>query len=260
MGRQPSFQCYPNDWSRDLEEHPLEIEGAWIRICCKLWWAEERGKSCKPVEHWARLLSVDVDNLVRIMGYIEKFKIGDVTNNNNSVTVINRRMYREYKDRENTRLRVKRYREKQSSNTDVTPPSSSSSSIPIPKKEKECSAKQLRRLPVDSIKDDDWYETAQEKKLGGKSLSGFNDFCRSFGYMKGTSAAADSWLKVYHSEILQDILDGAIREFEARGELQRNGRTPKMMQGWLTERRWEDAPPVDEEPEVHYFSDEDSDG
>ncbi len=139
MGKQPSFQFYPNDWSRDLEEHPLEIEGAWIRICCKLWWAEERGKSCKPIEHWARLLSIDTNNLLRIMEYIEKFKIGDVTKNSNFVTIINRRMYKEYRDRENTRLRVKRYREKQRSNATVTPPSSSSSSSssPFPKKEEK---------------------------------------------------------------------------------------------------------------------------
>lgn len=242
MGKQPSFQFYPNDWSRDLEEHPLEIEGAWIRICCKLWWSEERGKISRTIEQWGRILGINSSDVMGIINYIKEYRIGDVTVGNNLVTIINRRMYREYKERENTRLRVKRHREKQAGNKDITPSSSSSSSssASIPKKRKEISAKQLRRLPVDSIHGEDWYETAQKKRLSGETLSGFNDFCKCFGYMKGTSAGADSWHNVYRPDILQDILNGAKQECKTRAELQRNGHTPKMMQGWLTERRWED--------------------
>ena len=52
MGKAPAFQLYVMDWARDLEEHPLEIEGAWIRICCKLHWTG--GELTKSCEQWAR--------------------------------------------------------------------------------------------------------------------------------------------------------------------------------------------------------------
>ena len=151
MGKQPAFQFYPNDWSRDLEEHPLEIEGAWIRICCKLWWADERGKLHRTIEQWARILRIPSSDAIRIINYIKDYNIGNVTCNadvtqcNSSVTVINRRMYREHKDRENTRLRVRRHRKKRNgngiSNANITLPSSSSSS-----KEKETKAKKVASL------------------------------------------------------------------------------------------------------------------
>jgi len=56
MGKSPAFQFYPNDWLRDMEEYPLEINGAWIVILCKLWWSETRGEVTKSLEEWSRIL------------------------------------------------------------------------------------------------------------------------------------------------------------------------------------------------------------
>lgn len=146
MGKNPAFQFYPSDWSRDLEEHPLEIEGAWIRICCKLWWAEKRGELTRTYCQWGKILRVDEHDAKRIINYIETWKIGDVVvTDNGEVTLISRRMRNDERDRELNRLRQERFKDKQRSNADITPPvtpksqrsSSSSSSSTTKIKEKK---------------------------------------------------------------------------------------------------------------------------
>lgn len=142
MGKLPAFLFYPNDWSRDLEEHPLEIEGAWIRLCCKLWYSETRGKMTRTIEQWERILHSDAETVIRIFEYLKEQRIAEVemvipSNTlteksedvtlcnapcNGNVTVISRRMIRDEKERETTRLRVQRHRTKQPCNGDVTEP------------------------------------------------------------------------------------------------------------------------------------------
>lgn len=134
MGKSPADQFYWQDWARDLEEHPLKIEGAWIRICCKLWWAETRGEMTKSPIQWARILRVSKRMAVGILKYIKNEKIGDVTFCNPNVTVRCRRMWRDEKRRQANRDKVAKHRKKQKPesnsecNQDVTPLSSSSSS------------------------------------------------------------------------------------------------------------------------------------
>ena len=135
----PAFQFYVMDWSTDLDDHPLEIEGAWIRICCKLWRAENRGELIKSVVQWSRILRIDIQKTKEILNYISNEKIGDVTprnvleiENNTKITVKSRRMVRERIDRENNRLRQARWRGKKKDNGKrnerITPPTSTSSS------------------------------------------------------------------------------------------------------------------------------------
>jgi len=132
MNKAPAFQFYPSDWSRDLEEHPLEIEGAWIRICCKLWWAEERGKLSKTLIQWARILRINIEKTEEILGYIKNEKIGEVScenpKPNGNITIISRRMRKDEKDRELNRLRQQRFYDKNKPNGSLTPTSQHSSS------------------------------------------------------------------------------------------------------------------------------------
>ena len=55
-GKAPSIQFYVNDFSRDMEEHPLEIVGAWILIICKLKWSDTPGELSKSLFQWSRIL------------------------------------------------------------------------------------------------------------------------------------------------------------------------------------------------------------
>ncbi len=177
MGKAPADQFYWQDWARDLEEHPLEIEGAWIRICCKLWFSETRGEATKSSEQWARILRVDPAKAMEMIEYISEEKIGDVTVCNKKVTVACRRMVRDEKKRKATANRVSRHREKQKRgcnaecNADVTPPSSSSSSSsksntpPPPSSHTE----KIRSILPDSLPWNLWveYRKHRRKTKGG---------------------------------------------------------------------------------------------
>jgi hypothetical protein len=125
VGKNPAFQFYPSDWARDLEEHPLEIEGAWIRIICKLWWSETRGRLSKTIDQWSRILRTGTGHCTKILEYIKTEKIGEVRGDlsscNGIVTVISRRMERDQKERESVRLRVEKLRHKELCNAYVTP-------------------------------------------------------------------------------------------------------------------------------------------
>lgn len=102
-GKLPWFPFYPNDWARDLEEHPLEIEGAWIRICTKLWWEVSRGQGKKTLTQWAKILRVPNAKALSILRYIKAEKIGnismDLTKPNSIITVVSRRMEKDEKAR-----------------------------------------------------------------------------------------------------------------------------------------------------------------
>ncbi len=100
MGKLPAFPFYPNDWARDLEEHPLEIEGAWIRICCKLWWSEQRGCLTKSLQEWSRILRNNGRKTQPILNYLLNQHIADGQYlDNQNITIISRRMVHDEKIR-----------------------------------------------------------------------------------------------------------------------------------------------------------------
>lgn len=85
------------------------------------------------------------------------------------------------------------------------------------------------------------YETKKGRKLKGNQLSWFEKFWEVFNHKTGKSEAADSWLDLKVSgQTLPEILKGAEKEAKRRPSLLANKQTPKMAQGWLSARRWED--------------------
>jgi len=139
MGKAPASQFYWGDLRRDPEYHMMSwsARGVWIEMLACMHFSSERGKLEGSPEQIARMIGCtngDFDNAVK---EISVTKTGDVTESNGIVTIINRRMFREERERKLTRCRVQRFRnakEKHESNVNVTPPSSSSSSSPTPKK------------------------------------------------------------------------------------------------------------------------------
>jgi hypothetical protein len=91
---------------------------------------------------------------------------------------------------------------------------------------------------------DAFYLTRRKRKLRGQRLDAFNRFWRAFAYQKGKAAAADAWLDIPEltDSLVAQIVAAAEREATARSGLLAAGRTPKMAQGWISERRWEDGP------------------
>lgn len=95
MSKAPAFQFYPADWQRDLSEHPLEIEGAWIRICCAIWWSDTPGKATKPLTNWARVLRVGERKCKTIIEYLLNQNIAQVDIQNHNITITSRRMVKD---------------------------------------------------------------------------------------------------------------------------------------------------------------------
>lgn len=96
-----------------------------------------------------------------------------------------------------------------------------------------------------------FYLTKRKRKLHGKRLEDFERFWAAFNYKTGKAAAADSWvdLQNYSPELVECILRAAGHEAARRPRLIEKGLTPKMAQGWLTDRRWEDEKPAEKKPD-----------
>lgn len=133
MAKAPAFQFFPGDARRDAELHMMSFEarGIWWEMLCCMWDAKERGMLEGTREQLCRLIGCTQEELSRSLKEISVTKTGDVTECNDLVTVINRRMHRDERERKLTRSRVKKHRgkeEKRECNDDVTGASSSSSS------------------------------------------------------------------------------------------------------------------------------------
>ena len=105
-----------------------------------------------------------------------------------------------------------------------------------PKKEKNTA-----KNDVFAENEDDFFLSKKGRKLSGKKLELFKEFWTAFDYKRGRAEAIDPWLDLNPSPTeVKIIVQGAKREALARDELRRKGQTPKMAQGWLSGRRWED--------------------
>jgi DNA replication protein DnaD len=84
--------------------------------------------------------------------------------------------------------------------------------------------------------------TKKKRKLTGKRYETFEKFWTAFGYKRGKAEAADAWLDIpaLTDAIVSAIIAAAKRESMGRPQMIAAGKTPKMAQGWLTGRRWED--------------------
>jgi hypothetical protein len=97
----------------------------------------------------------------------------------------------------------------------------------------------LHSAECSKVNGQDFYITKKWKKLTGEKLESFNRFWTAFSYKLNKAEAADAWLKVYSPEIEDRILSGAQLEADRRPGILAAGRIPKMAEGWLTGRRWE---------------------
>ena len=138
MGKTPAFQFYIRDWLSDpeLQSASSSSRGIWINALCFMWEARERGKLEGTIQTLSRLLNCTEGEFRQFLEESRVHNFDDlVTHSNGKVTLINRRMFREGRDKYYHRIRQDRYRQKKaqqssdaSRDAEVTPPSSSSSS------------------------------------------------------------------------------------------------------------------------------------
>lgn len=87
-----------------------------------------------------------------------------------------------------------------------------------------------------------FYLTKKKRKLTGRRLESFNQFWQIFSYPKGKAEAADAWMDIPEitNTLFNRIINAAKSEASKRNEFIAQGKVPKMAQGWITGRRWED--------------------
>ena len=237
MGKAPADQFYWMDWARDLQEHPLKIEGAWIRICCKLWWSDTRGEMTKSPLQWARILGVSKQSAMAILKYIKNEKIGGVTFHNPKVTVLCRRMVRDEKARQSNRDKASRWRDRQKennnpeSNPKVTPPSSSSSSS---------SPSSSKKRTKDIAQTDDNHERR------------FLVFWSKYPKKKSKLAARKAFDKISpEGDLFNRIIDKIEEASKSHDWTKDSGKFIPYPERWLNSGGWED----EYKPQDNRFSD-----
>jgi hypothetical protein len=196
MGKNPAFQFYPSDWTRDLDDQDIEVEGAWIRICCRLWWSETKGKATKPLWEWARILRKTKKKTRDILEILIRKGIssGDVLDNQN-ITIISRRMVRDFEISQIRKdvgklggnpnlMKHKTTLDNQTDNQKPTPSSSSSSSTTNHKEEEEDSPP---FFPEE--------KEPQKKKTIPPSIDDVKAYCRE----RKNNIDPEGWMAFYNS-------------------------------------------------------------
>jgi len=136
MSKAPAFQFYVKDWlsAPEVRRVSATSRGVWIDLLCFMWLEEEQGRIRWELFEVARATGVDLSDVQKFLVEAQKADLcdveihGDVTNGHTEVTLTNRRMHSEWKDRYSNRIRKQKQRASQPCPTKVTPPSSSASS------------------------------------------------------------------------------------------------------------------------------------
>jgi len=242
MTRRPSFQFYPADWANDskLQVCSMSAQGMLINMMCHMHQSNEYGfliinGTIPEPKTIAKLLRISPKKFQK---WSQELVQNGVVKNDERGAFFCQRMVEDEELREVRRQCGKlggnpnllNQRVNQGSNQNPTPSSSPSSS----------SSKQKNS----SSSDTEYYETKRGRKLNGTNLEQFNLFWDAFNYKQGKAAAADTWLDIKNmdNDLFARIIEAAKAEAKRRSGLIVKGQTPKMAQGWLSERRWEDEP------------------
>ena len=120
-GKNPAWMHYPNDWIKDLGQHPAEIGGYWMFILCDLHWTD--GVGTKTLAQWAKVLRISGFKTKRILNYLREETIADIeliSNPKLKYKITSRRMVRDAKKREEERLRKEEERKKSNDVRDLS--------------------------------------------------------------------------------------------------------------------------------------------
>lgn len=118
----PWFKFYPEKWISDTElsQCSLAAHGLWIVLISHMHISGMKGELTANISSLARSCRCSDSELLTLLDELKNTGTADVllrvTNDNTTVTVINRRMKREDKVRQDAALRAKKHREKQKSN------------------------------------------------------------------------------------------------------------------------------------------------
>lgn len=186
----PAFQIYPADILRsaDLRKCTWATRGIWWDILCLMWFEQEQGKLEGTKTELCRLIGCSTKELNQFIKEAVTKMFANVTVCDKKVTIINRRMHKDYIQRigSKTRMRQLRQRRQGDGYTDVTPPSSSSTSV----------------NPLTPLKGGGVSSAAKRKKFSPTLLPIPGRFCSESGCgmpaVYRTGSAYDFWYCLQH--------------------------------------------------------------
>lgn len=122
MAKLPWFKFNPSWWIGDTELSKCTpaTRGVWIDLLCAMHQSGRSGELCGTTDQIARLARCSTAELTHALTELQTTGTADVTFRNNNVTVINRLMKREAKNRLGTALRVQKHRSNGKCNADDT--------------------------------------------------------------------------------------------------------------------------------------------
>ena len=186
----PAFQFYPGDWLKDPELSMCNpaTRGIWIDLLCAMHESDRSGVIVGTPDQISRLCRCSAVELTMAIDEIRDTKTADITERDEKITIINRRMQRQHKELVGNRVRQKKHRKKASGNSEdnekVTSYSSvSSSSSPSKQLSQEVPSEALVKaaIPILGLTCDvtlmDWLSMWPEgwiiKVLGKVATRGF---------------------------------------------------------------------------------------
>lgn len=108
----PWFPFYASDWLTDpcVSKCQAATRGVWMDLLSHMHLNGRSGKLSGTVEQLAQSARCTTAVLVESLADLQATEAATVTKRNDIVTVVNRRMNREHKERQSTKLRVQRFR------------------------------------------------------------------------------------------------------------------------------------------------------
>lgn len=112
MAKAPAFQFYVKDWLSDtqLQMASFATRGMWINFLCFMWEAPERGKLTGSYQQLAKLIGATDNEIALFMADVKILNFCSYAECDGIVTLINRRMNNEWKEKESAKLRMQKMR------------------------------------------------------------------------------------------------------------------------------------------------------
>jgi hypothetical protein len=112
MAKAPAIQFYVKDWLSDpqLKMASFSTKGIWIDMICYMWSAPKQGELSGTENELSKLLGASETEIKTFITDAQRLNFCDVRICDGNVRVINRRMVRDWKDKESARLRMQRSR------------------------------------------------------------------------------------------------------------------------------------------------------
>lgn len=222
-GKAPAFQFYVRDWLADpqLKMASFSTKGIWIDLLCYLWEAPERGMLKGSVTQLERLIGANHDEFGLFLAEAKDLSFCDISvTDNKIVTICNRRMFRDEKDRKNNRMRQSKHREKRKSNAKVTPPSSTASST-------------------------------SPTKITTLAQNEFDQFWLSYPKQRSKADALKAWKQVSKKRPTIEIILSKIEDLKNSHEwTKENGQFIPYPASWLRAGGWDDV--INQKPKMTY--------